>query len=96
MIGNKLQSLRIMGEKMKQDKTETIRQGIKHSLGGRPYIFRQSRERQELDGISAGGLANLDSAGRGPGNVILVGRKAAYLSDVYIDWLVSRITEAGK
>jgi len=85
-----------MGEKMKPNKEETIRQGIKHVLGGKPYVFRQSKARQDLDGISAGGLANLDAAGKGPGNVILVGRKAAYLSDIYIDWLVARISEAGK
>ena len=81
---------------MNPDKKEAIRAGIIQAIGGLPYIFRQSKLRKELDGISAGGLGNMDAAGKGPGGVILVGRKAAYPADVYVDWLVGRITEASQ
>ena len=81
---------------MNQDKKEAIRAGIEKAIGGLPYVFRQSELRRKLDGISPGGLGNLDAAGKGPGCLILVGRKAAYPADAYVEWLVGRITEASK
>ncbi len=75
---------------------DKIRLEIEKALAGKPYIFRQSAERQAIDGLSAAVLSNMDAAGTGPAEAIQVGRKIAYPIDSYIEWVVSRITEVSK
>ena len=72
-----------------------IESKIRDRIGNQPYIFRQAKVRQELDGLSAPVMANMDAQGRGPGGRLLIGRKVAYPVDAYIDWLMNRISEAG-
>ena len=72
---------------------EKIRIEIQKALDGKPYIFRTDKNRQALDGCSAGVLANMDTAGTGPKESIMVGRKRAYITPSYIDWAVSRISQ---
>jgi len=76
--------------------SDKIRIEIQKALAGRPFIFRQDKKRQEIDGLSAGVLSNMDAAGTGVPNAIMVGRKIAYPIDSYVDWVVSRITEVQK
>ncbi len=68
-----------------------IENEIEKVLSKKPYIFRQSAERRELDGLSAAVLANMDMAGSGPAQRIMVGRKVAYPATSYREWLMGRI-----
>ncbi|MFH0730754.1 MAG: hypothetical protein V2B19_30965 [Pseudomonadota bacterium] len=70
-----------------------VRQGLEKTLAGKPYIFRTDKTRQALDGNSAGCLANFDCAGTGPKDAFFVGRKVAYPTTSYIDWVISRISK---
>jgi hypothetical protein len=72
---------------------EKIRIEIEKALYGKPYVFRTDKFRQALDGNSAGVLANFDCAGTGPKGAFLVGRKIAYPTAAYIEWVVSRISQ---
>jgi hypothetical protein len=71
-----------------------IRSNLESALENSPYILRQSKQRRLLDGLGPGVLSNLDSAGKGPAEKIMVGRKIAYPREAYINWLVSRIAPA--
>lgn len=71
---------------------DKIRSDLEEVLRNKPYILRTDKQRQELDGISAGGMANLDTVGQGPSESIFVGRHRAYVKGSYIDWLMGRIT----
>ncbi|MEI6588271.1 MAG: hypothetical protein WCO05_04985 [Candidatus Moraniibacteriota bacterium] len=71
-----------------------IRTSIETALKNSPYVLRQSKQRRLLDGLGPGVLSNLDSAGKGPAEKIMVGRKVAYPREAYINWLVSRIAPA--
>lgn len=69
-----------------------IRIEIETALQNFPYVFRQSKQRQLIDGCSSGVIANFDCAGTGPKESLMVGRKRAYVKASYIDWAVSRIS----
>lgn len=59
-----------------------------------PATFSRQEAARHLKGIySAGGLANLDSEGRGPGGVRL-GRIVAYEKESFLAWLEGRIQKA--
>lgn len=81
---------------MSENSREKIRAEIQRALAGKPYIFRQDKQRQAIDGLSPGVLSNMDAAGTGVAGAIMIGRKIAYPIDSYIDWVVSRITEVQK
>jgi hypothetical protein len=68
-----------------------IRSNLESALKNSPYILRQSKQRRLLDGLGPGVMSNIDAAGKGPAEKIMVGRKVAYITDSYIDWLCSRI-----
>jgi hypothetical protein len=72
---------------------EKIRVEIEKALSGKPYIFRTDKTRQALDGCSAGVMANFDCAGTGVKESFLIGRKIAYPTAAYIEWVVSRISQ---
>lgn len=72
--------------------SEEIKTALEKALSNRPYIFRSDPIRQTLDGNSAGVLANFDSAGNGVPGAFLIGRKVAYPTRNYIDWVLSRVT----
>ena len=70
---------------------EKIRIEIEKTLTGRPYLFRTDKTRQRLDGNSVGVMANFDSAGTGPKGAFFIGRKIAYPTADYIEWVCSRM-----
>jgi hypothetical protein len=70
---------------------EKIRIELEKALTGRPYLFRTDKTRQALDGNSVGVMANFDSAGIGPKGAFFIGRKIAYPTADYIEWVCSRI-----
>jgi hypothetical protein len=70
---------------------EKIRIEIEKALTGRPYLFRTDKTRQTLDGNSVGVMANFDSAGTGPKGAFFIGRKIAYPTADYIEWVCSRM-----
>jgi hypothetical protein len=72
---------------------QKFKEKLEQSLEGRPYILRTDPIRKQLDGLSAGVLANMDSTGTGPEGLFYVGRKVAYEKTAYINWLVTRITQ---
>jgi hypothetical protein len=69
-----------------------IKKAIEQTLAGRPYILRTDPLRRQLDGLSPAVMANMDSDGTGPERLIYVGRKAAYETSAYIDWLANRVS----
>jgi len=73
-----------------------IRAELERLSENRPYYFRQDKDRRAIDGLSAGVLSNMDAAGTGPAEKIMIGRKVAYPVAAYIDWVVGRIREAKK
>jgi hypothetical protein len=75
---------------------EKIRIELEKALTGRPYLFRTDKTRQALDGNSAGVMANFDSAGIGPKGAFFIGRKIAYPTVDYIEWVCSRISHKVK
>ncbi len=75
---------------------EEVKRNLEKVLAGRPHIFRVDKFRQQLDGNSAGVLSNMDIKGTGPKNPFSIGRKTAYLTSDYIDWVVGRISSAVK
>jgi len=75
---------------------EKIKQSLEQTLQNRPYILRIDPFRQQLDGLSPGVIANMDSAGTGPEGMFYVGRKAAYEISQYIEWLVGRMASHRK
>jgi len=77
---------------MTPESKEKIRSEIEAALRNRPHIFRTDKTRQAIDGNSAGVLANMDCSGTGPKDAFFVGRKIAYPTASYIDWVVSRIS----
>ncbi len=81
---------------MSENSREKIKAEIQRALAGKPYIFRQDKQRQSIDGLSPGVLSNMDAAGKGIPGAIMVGRKIAYPIDSYIDWVCSRVTEVVK
>ena len=72
---------------------EKIKLEIEKALAGKPYIFRTDKTRQAIDGCSAGVLANMDCVGTGVKESFLIGRKIAYPTAAYIEWVVSRISK---
>jgi len=72
---------------------EKIRIEIQKALDGKPHIFRTDKSRQAIDGCSAGVLANFDCAGTGPKDAFFIGRKIAYPTANYIDWVIGRISQ---
>ena len=70
-----------------------IKTALEQTLDGRPYILRTDPLRQQLDGLSPAVIANMDSSGTGPEGMIYVGRKAAYITAPYIDWLANRVSQ---
>jgi hypothetical protein len=85
-----------MAEVKLSEKKVQIRAELERVLADRPYIFRQDKHRQSIDGLSAGVLSNMDAAGKGPADSLLIGRKIAYPTPAYISWLCARISEAKK
>jgi hypothetical protein len=82
--------------RMSENSKEKIRAEIEKALSGKPYIFRQDKQRQAIDGLSPGVLSNMDAAGKGVTGAVMIGRKIAYPIDSYVDWVCSRITEVAK
>jgi hypothetical protein len=60
-------------------------------LAGRTHVFRQDKQRESIDGTKSTVLSNMDSHGQGPKNRFFLGRKVAYPTSDYIDWVCSRI-----
>ena len=75
---------------------EKIRIELEKALTGRPYLFRTDKTRQALDGNSVGVMANFDSAGIGPKGAFFIGRKIAYPTADYIEWVCSRMSHKVK
>lgn len=62
-----------------------------------PPVIARAEVPRLLGGlISAGSLANADSAGEGPAGRFYLGKKAAYGRDELLDWLRERLTAAKK
>lgn len=61
-----------------------------------PPIFTRT-EISKLTGgvISPRTLANLDSAGRGPTNILKFKRKVAYEKDAFLAWFAHHLKEGG-
>jgi hypothetical protein len=85
----------LKGRKMTETQ-EKIRIELEKALTGRPYLFRTDKTRQALDGNSVGVMANFDSAGTGPKGAFFIGRKIAYPTAAYIEWVCSRISYSSK
>ena len=61
-----------------------------------PPVIARSEVGRLLGGIiSAGTLANEDSAGTGPRGRFYIGRKACYPTDALLEWLEGRIKNGG-
>lgn len=75
---------------------QEIRSAIEKALEDKPYIFRVDPKRKEIDGNSNGVMANFDSAGNGVEGAFLIGRKIAYPTPNYTDWVVSRFSRREK
>jgi len=71
---------------------EELRTSIESALGNPPNVFRHSKTRQEIDGLSPAVMSYLDNIGKGPKDRILIGRQTAYTKKSYVDWFLSRIT----
>lgn len=71
---------------------QDIRIELEKAMAGMPYIFRTDEMRKKLDGNSAKVMANFDSAGIGPKGAFFIGRKIAYPTSEYIEWICSRIS----
>lgn len=62
-----------------------------------PAVIARAEVPRLLGGlVSAGTLANEDSAGTGPAGRFYLGKKAAYGRDELLDWLRERLTAAKK
>ncbi len=62
-----------------------------------PPVIARSEVPRLLGGlVSAGTLANADSAGQGPAGRFYMGKRAAYGREELLDWLRSRLTAAKK
>jgi len=70
---------------------DDFRKEVLRLLAGRPHVFRQDKLRQSIDGTGAAVLSNMDSHGLGPKNRFFLGRKVAYPTSDYINWVCSRI-----
>jgi hypothetical protein len=68
-----------------------IRTILEKKMQGMPYIFRDDKSRQGMDGCTSSSMNSLEHRGEGPAS-IRVGRKVAYPVASYIDWVMSRIT----
>ncbi len=79
-------------QKMDDSTYAELKAKILKSLGDTPYVFRNSKQRQALDGLSAAVMSNLDGAGQGPERSLMCGRKRAYFTDSYATWLMGRIS----
>lgn len=73
---------------------EKIKTEIEHALGPAPYVMRSDPMRQRIDGLTPGVIANMDSAGTGPRERVMVGRKVAYLRGPYVEWVLGRMRPA--
>jgi hypothetical protein len=73
-----------------------IRAELERVLADRPYIFRQDKQRQSIDGLSAGVLSNMDAAGLGPAEKVMIGRKVAYPTTDYINFVIGRVSDVVK
>ena len=74
--------------------TDDFRQEMTNLLAGRKHIFRQDDQREAIDGTNASVLSNFDSKGQGPKNRFFIGRKVAYPTADYIEWLCARVKSA--
>lgn len=62
-----------------------------------PPVIARSEVPRLLGGlVSAGTLANADSAGQGPAGRFYLGKRAAYGREELLDWLRERLTAAKK
>jgi len=61
-----------------------------------PVIARAEIPRLLGGLVSAGTLANADSAGQGPAGRFYMGKRAAYGREELLDWLRERLTAAKK
>lgn len=75
---------------------EDLKTALEKALDCQPHIFRNDPRRKELDGNSAGVMANFDCQGTGPEGAFYIGRKIAYPTQQYIDWVVSRFSSRVK
>lgn len=57
-----------------------------------PTFARTSVPKLTGNIVSAGSLANEDSAGTGPAGLFYVGRRAVYERGAFLDWLRGRLT----
>jgi hypothetical protein len=71
---------------------QEIRSAIEKALEGKPYIFRVDPQRKEIDGNSNAVMANFDSDGHGVPGAFYIGRKIAYLTPNYVEWVLSRFS----
>jgi hypothetical protein len=74
--------------------TDDFRQRMMKLLAGKEHIFRQDDQRESIDGTNASVLSNFDSKGQGPKNRFFIGRKVAYPTADYIEWVCSRVKSA--
>lgn len=73
---------------------EELRSSIESALGNSPIVFRHSKTRQEIDGLTPAVMSYLDNLGKGPENRILIGRQTAYTRASYISWFfLSRVKQ---
>jgi len=71
------------------DSTDSIIESLRADL---PTVFTRAKAEELLGGIiSAGSLANADSAGEGPEGLFYMGRKAAYQKAPFLEWLRPRL-----
>ena len=71
--------------------TDSIIESLRADL---PAVFTRAKAEELLGGIiSAGSLANADSAGEGPEGLFYMGRKAAYRKEAFLEWLRPRLVQ---
>jgi hypothetical protein len=71
--------------------TDSIIESLRADL---PTVFTRAKAEELLGGIiSAGSLANADSAGEGPEGLFYMGRKAAYRKEAFLEWLRPRLVQ---
>ena len=72
---------------------EELRTSIESAIGNPPIVFRHSKTRQEIDGLTPAVMSYLDNIGKGPKDRILIGRQTAYTRASYISWFLSRVKQ---